>query len=106
MESEAQRLQFNGLSAAEAERLFLLSEELGEVQQAIGKVLRHGYQSFNPYDPTKTTNKRHLEHELGHVLTSMAILQAGGDINESEVQESADRKLYTVSQYLHHQGNQ
>lgn len=42
---------FNGLTPAEAERLALLSEELGEAQQAIGKILRHGYDSSNPVDP-------------------------------------------------------
>lgn len=31
---------FNGLTPAEAERLALLLEELGEAQQAIGKILR------------------------------------------------------------------
>lgn len=39
---------FNGLSPAETERLALLSEEMGEVQQAIGKILRHGYESIHP----------------------------------------------------------
>lgn len=37
---------FNQLSPAEAERLALLSEELGEAQQAIGKILRHGQPSM------------------------------------------------------------
>lgn len=34
---------FNDLSNAELERLALLLEELGEAQQVIGKILRHGY---------------------------------------------------------------
>ena len=34
---------FNGLTPAEAKRLALLAEECGEVLQAIGKVLRHGF---------------------------------------------------------------
>ena len=38
-------MAFNKLSAAEAERLALLLEELGEAQQAIGKILRHGYEN-------------------------------------------------------------
>lgn len=35
----------NKLNDAQSERLALLLEELGEAQQAIGKILRHGYQS-------------------------------------------------------------
>lgn len=34
---------FNQLTNAQAERLHILLEELGEAQQAIGKILRHGY---------------------------------------------------------------
>jgi hypothetical protein len=46
---------FNGLTPAEAERLALLAEECGEVIQAIGKVLRHGYESRHPYgEPDKS----------------------------------------------------
>lgn len=40
--------QFNALTPAEAERLFYLLEKLGEAQQAIGKILRHGYESYDP----------------------------------------------------------
>lgn len=41
---------FNGLTPAEAERLAMLSEECGEVIQIIGKILRHGYDSYHPDD--------------------------------------------------------
>jgi hypothetical protein len=47
---------FNRLTPAEAERLALLLEELGEAQQIIGKILRHGYESYHPDDP-ETTNR-------------------------------------------------
>ncbi len=50
-------MAFNGLTDAQAERLALLLEELGEAQQAIGKILRHGYESMSPFDETKTTNR-------------------------------------------------
>ena len=38
----------NGLNDAEAERLAILLEEFGEAQQAVGKILRHGYESYDP----------------------------------------------------------
>ena len=41
-------INFNKLTAAQTERLAILSEELGEAQQAIGKIMRHGYDSCNP----------------------------------------------------------
>ena len=34
---------FNQLTPAETERLAILAEECGEVIQAVGKILRHGY---------------------------------------------------------------
>jgi hypothetical protein len=47
-------VNFNGLAPAETERLALLLEELGEAQQAIGKILRHGYES----QATRKSRKR------------------------------------------------
>lgn len=43
----------NNLSDAELERLAYLAEECGEVQQIIGKIIRHGYESYSPNDPEK-----------------------------------------------------
>jgi hypothetical protein len=40
-------MSFNQLTDAEAERLALLAEECGEVVQVIGKILRHGYESYD-----------------------------------------------------------
>ena len=51
-------MAFNQLSDAQLERLYILSEELGEAQQAVGKILRHGYDSKHP--ETGITNKESL----------------------------------------------
>lgn len=56
---------FNRLTPAEAERLALLAEECGEVIQAIGKVLRHGFESTHP--DGGPTNRESLERECGDV---------------------------------------
>src|SRR5579872_899269 len=37
------------LTPAQIERLALLAEECGEVMQAVSKILRHGYESRNPF---------------------------------------------------------
>lgn len=54
---------FNKLTPAETERLAILAEECGETIQVIGKILRHGYESFHPKDYA-TTNRTLLENEL------------------------------------------
>ncbi len=94
-----------GLNPASRERLALLLEELGETQQAIGKILRHGYESFNPFDESRTTNRHLLEVELGHVLHAMDRMWFAGDIIQENVTRSADEKAATVERYLHHQGS-
>lgn len=54
---------FNGLTPAQAERLAMLAEECGEVIQVIGKILRHGYDSYHP-DRPHITNRELLQREL------------------------------------------
>jgi NTP pyrophosphatase (non-canonical NTP hydrolase) len=94
-------LHFNKLTPAEAERLALLSEECGELVQAIGKILRHGYESCHP--ETMIRNRVALEHEMGDVRAAMIILCEAGDTDKYAVHMNADKKLKFVRPYLHHQ---
>ena len=96
---------FNGLSPGQAERLALLLEELGEAQQAIGKVLRHGYASHNPKAPFSDdpSNRQTLERELGDVIAAVRMLSQAGDLDGPEINRAADRKTVAVKQWLHHQ---
>lgn len=50
---------FNELNPAQVELLALLAEEMGEAIQAIGKVLRHGYESYHPV--TEDGNRESLD---------------------------------------------
>ena len=93
---------FNGLTPAEAERLALLSEELGEAQQAIGKILRHGYNSSNPYDSSTNTNRNYLERELGDVQFAIKLMTDKKDLNYGNVELARNKKGVAVWQYLHH----
>lgn len=93
----------SGLSLATCERLYLLLEELGEAQQAIGKILRHGYESSSPFDPNGATNRVLLEQELGDVLHAIDRMDFAGDIRFGHVTEYADRKARLVEKYLHYQ---
>lgn len=95
---------FNKLSPAEAERLALLMEECSEVQQVIGKILRHGYASHHPKDrkARPTTNRQYLEKELGDVMAAMGLCLKAGDVNSEKVDGFCNGKLANVKQYLHH----
>ncbi len=90
---------FNQLTPAEAERLAMLAEECGEVIQVIGKILRHGYESYHPANP-RLTNRDLLAKELRDVN---AVLQAmSGELSGYSIQDWLgvwERKL----QYTHHQ---
>ena len=92
---------FNKLTPAEAERLALLSEELGEATQAIGKILRHGYESTHP--DGGPTNREALEREIGDIRCALRLLCDAGDLNNGAIELASGRKSVTVKKYLHHQ---
>lgn len=94
---------FNQLTAAEDERLALLLEELGEAIHAIGKIQRHGYQSYNPDDIHGGNNRQMLERELGDIRHAVARMVAWDDIDEEEIVAHATSKAVKVERYLHHQ---
>ena len=99
-------MHFNALTPAEAERLALLLEEMGEVQQIVGKILCHGYESFDPTKPAPPegeTNREMLSRELGDLVFSISLLFAGKDVNEGQVIDAARAKGLRVHKYLHHQ---
>jgi hypothetical protein len=91
---------FNKLTPAELERLSILSEELGEAIQVIGKILRHGYNSCHPNGGPD--NKRLLEAECGDIRTAMIRLCNAGDLSKENIHARADFKLQHQP-YLHHQ---
>lgn len=92
---------FNQLTPGEAERLALLAEELGESIQAIGKILRHGYESRHP--DGGPTNRQSLEIELGDVKHAINRICESGDLSASNIEDRTLNKAVTVQKYLHHQ---
>ena len=94
---------FNQLTPAQAERLAILLEELGEMQQAIGKILRHGYTSRNPDVLDGPTNRESLERELGDVAAAMGLLFEANDLDEQTVTNRVLVKALKIKPYLHHQ---
>lgn len=93
-------LPFNQLNPSEVERLALLVEEMGEAQQAIGKIFRHGYESKHP--DGGPTNRKALEQELGDVEYIGGMLKSYGDLNADSVSKFKSYKSYRVYHYLHH----
>lgn len=98
--SHEDKEHFNNLTPAEAERLAVLSEECGEVIQAIGKILRHGYNS--KYE-SGLTNREQLELEIGDVLTVLEMMAEKEDIKQSNVEDRMEVKKEKIKKYLHHQ---
>ena len=93
---------FNDLTPSEAERLALLVEECGEVQQAVGKILRHGYESRNPLDPNSPTNRETLASELGDLRAVMRMLIHNDDVSNAAVARAYTDKIMRVGRWLHH----
>ena len=94
---------FNKLSPAEAERLAILSEECGELIQAIGKVLRHGYDSKNPDDINHKGNREDVTIECADVSYAIGRLIATDDICVPAYYDHLRDKRVKISRYEHHQ---
>lgn len=95
---------YNKLTPAQTERLYLLLEEMGEAQQAIGKVLRHGYEETHP--DGGPTNRESLERELGDVAAAVHMLAVKLDVRLELVYDRSEAKAESVKQWLHHQEEQ
>lgn len=93
----------NQLSDAQLERLAILSEELGEAQQCIGKILRHGYESYNPLADHGTNNRGDLQRELGDVKFAIQMLEDAGDVSGFAISERTAKKSQTIKKWLHYQ---
>jgi len=99
---------FSGLTLEQIERLDMLAEECAEVIQIVGKIKRHGYDSYHPHDLEKTPNRLLLKREILDVVAVVSAMGAKKDFPifdsegfySKEAQEIWDRKLH----WTHHQG--
>lgn len=94
---------FNRLSPTEVERLAILAEEAAEVVQIVGKILRHGYESYNPLSDPHVYNRWLLEKEVGHVQHAMERMFDAGDISPTAVSGHCEQKRTNIGKWLHHQ---
>lgn len=89
------------MDKAKIERLALLMEECAEVQQVIGKILRHGEFSTHP-DTPNITNRDLLEQELCDLVGAMHLCNQEGDINVDRAAAYGDEEyLKRKNKYLH-----
>lgn len=93
--------RYSRLTDAQIERLAILAEECAEVQQMIGKILRHGLDDFRPLDKTKTINRKNLWKEMGHVLAAIDLLTRNFDVSVDGIEESRKAKLKSIERWLH-----
>lgn len=94
--------EINKLTQAEEERLYLLLEELGEAQQAIGKILRHGYESHHPRIP-EVSNRDNLEREIGDIGVILEMMTDSGDLDMENIEKHAIIKKERLLKYLYYQ---
>ena len=96
---------FNELTPGELERLAILGEECGEIVRMVGKILRHGYQSYNPDQPGHEGNRRELEKEIGDLMGIIVMMGSAGakDIDTNFITSRVNPKIERIMQYAHHQ---
>lgn len=90
-----------GLSSGEIERLAMLAEKCGEVVQAVGKVMRHGWDSSSPFGGRH--NRSALEREIGNVLAVAAMMQDEGDLRRGDIGSWQRTKRAGMAAWTHHQ---
>lgn len=100
------------ITDAQRERLAYLAEECAEVIQACAKIMRHGFDSYDPTNPNvikaddgsfSPNNANDLEKELGHIFVGIQMLKNTGDINSENVFNAKSDKLTKIGKYLYHQ---
>lgn len=97
-----EKLANDTLTPAEIERLAILVEECAEVQQIAMKILRHGYESYNPFDDKKVTNRRLLQTEIGDLQLAIELMAKGKDVDLTRIAWAQIDKRERIQKYLHH----
>lgn len=87
----------------EAELLDILQEEAAEVIQAVAKIKRHGWDSYNPDILASPDNQVHLGREVAQLLTVVGLLLDDGYFSESDMEEESKRKIKQLEKYTHFQ---
>ena len=92
---------FNKLTPAEAERLAMLAEECAEVIAIIGKILRHGYESYHPDTPA-ISNRDMLADEIADVHAVVRAMK-WGELRDYSCEDIIGTRWKMKLRYSHHQ---
>lgn len=93
------------LTPAQAERLYLLIEECAEVQQAVTKILRHGYESQHPEETTDRNNADDLQKEVADLKAVLRMFTYRDPvIFPAEFSPMVDDHKAAKLKYCHYQG--
>lgn len=65
--------------------LACILEEAGEAIQIGGKILRHGWSSYSPYDPDGTMNRTLLAQELGDLFGAVDFAISQGLLDQEVI---------------------
>jgi hypothetical protein len=83
----------------EREALTILQEECAEVIKEVSKILRFGWDSYHPKDPT-TTNRMLFQEEVGQLQHMIWYLQfMTKSIDQWALLEASDRKEGKLFRY-------
>lgn len=96
-------LQFNNLTPKEHEALTILFEECSEVIQIIGKINRHGLESYHP--KSGDSNRVELIKEIGDVFAAVELVVREGIVIQHQIDAARQDKISRYRQhpeYLHH----
>jgi len=93
----------NNLSAAELERLVVLSSRLAEVQKAVGSVLQFGYNVYDPIGDGEAPTGTLLETKIVGCLLAIELLINTGDLNEDFMNQIGETEKENFKRYLYHQ---
>lgn len=91
------------MTEAEKERLAMLAEECAEVIQVVGKILRHGYESYHPNDPQRVTNRDLLINELRDIEGVTLGMSLNGDIKPPRIGSDPSDVWQKKLRWTHHQ---
>jgi hypothetical protein len=77
---------------------------MDESGQMICKIIRHGYESYNPLGgEDHRSNRELLQKELGHVIHAIDRITRAGDLDLEAIATAADVKSTSIGRWLHHQ---
>lgn len=94
--------KFNKLTLREEEILTILQEEATEVALVCSKIIRFGFDSYHPNDPSKSNTLRLVE-ELGDLFAMMKlIMDCNNRITEKGIIEAATNKLEKLKKFSRH----